>query len=87
MGWSMSITADKPIEAADVTAALAAVEGEPIAQHQWGWSATCDVSNPDGNDLLVSGAWYSFDEARHFGSALAGELRARGYKVKTTKPE
>lgn len=87
MGWSMNLTADKPISEADVHAALTKIEEYEPHKNEWGWTTSCDVSLPKGNSLHVSGAWFSFDYATEFGRDLAAELRRRGYQIKTTKPE
>lgn len=91
MGWNLEIKADKPFDDKHVAAAVSKISGRDMTKfpwrQEWGWSAECDIWNPKGKTLDISGAWFSYKSAESFSERLADELHKFGYKLKVGSPD
>lgn len=94
MGWSISYKADKDITENDIQDVLDEM-GKTVpgvmncypwkySKQSWGWSCGVDVQLPTGDEMYISGAYFSWDIAREFSKHFVKGLRKRGYKIRTT---
>lgn len=87
MSWSLTITADRPIEEGDLRRALSRrdISRFPLRQ-KWGWPSGStdlgvDVDLPDGETLTICGADFSAHLAGEAAKKIASGLRKLGYAV------
>lgn len=88
MSWSLTLTADRPIDEADLRRVLSKDDISKFPQRQaWGWSSFTtglgvDVDLPEGKSLRLCGAYYSAHLAESAAEKVASGLRGLGYVVR-----
>lgn len=91
MGWNINIITDKEILKQDVEEIVANLP-DKYRSHlpsvisykmSWGWSAYCDIKNPEGNMLPLSGSYgISGERAEEIAEYIKNEMKKIGYKAR-----
>jgi hypothetical protein len=59
--------------------------GFGTSKQPWGWSCATDIWNPKGHELTIRGAYFSRGNAEDMAKFVAGRLRKKGYKIRTSR--
>jgi hypothetical protein len=91
MSWSIELNTQRPVSRRTLRTALLKIEAigeddEPETGEFGGvkfghWTCAVDVHLPEGNEIRLSGAGFSADDAEDFAQDLAVALRKLHHKV------
>ena len=86
MGYVVKLKSYKEIKESDIKSIIYSLPDylrgplDEIKETQWGWPCVCDVHKPDGNELMISGAYnISGTQAQNFVAYMQNELDKMGY--------
>ena len=88
MGWCIRLTADKPIEPADIDHVVQELPPtlrgafSVSTRQAWGWSTAVDISNPEGMELHLSGSFTQSGQiAEAAAQTIARLLEHKDYRI------
>lgn len=86
MGYVVKLRSYKEIKESDIKSIIYSLPDylrgplDTVKEQQWGWPCVCDVHKPEGNELMISGAYnISGAQAQNFVTHMQNELDKLGY--------